>query len=314
MPSLKHTILHSLSKTETGECLTLLASNAWRAVKTPVYPTSLEPQRFEAERDRLWKHINQLLPLAGYEASEHGLLDQRVLVVGVGSTFGFALLLLALGAKKVVCIDPFLRTTDRLAEERFSETLAASIPWPAARARAEAHMAMAKARQFPEGFLIDGDKIRFHRVALEPQGGALDGEGPFDLIISNAVLEHLYDVDLAMRRFKQLLSTTGGMAHGFAFMSHELFSRVHSQQYLTSAPWLWRLMTSNGSPPNRMSLSHFRRAASSAGFSTATFSVLESYSAEETEYALRHAHPSVVADNAEDMSAYQVVFRVPRRQ
>lgn len=312
MKKLKHRIMERLSSTESGECLSLLASNAWRAVRRPVYPTSIRPDQFDRERERLWRHVNQLLPLAGYEAAEHGLAGADVLVIGVGSTFGFALLLLSLGARRVVCIDPFLRNTDRSAEERFAEHLLGSIPWPEARARAAAHLERARTSDHGQGFLVDGRDICFHQVALEAEGGALDRDAPFDLIVSNAVLEHLKDIDVAMRRFKQLLRPTGGMAHAFGFMNHTLFARVHSQHYLTFSPFVWRLMTSKGSPPNRASLSHFKRAIAAAGLTGAAFTVTDRYSAEDTAHAMRHAHPSVVADNADDMSALHVVLTLPR--
>ena len=312
MAKLKHRIMERLSSTESGECLSLLASNAWRAVKRPVYPTSIRPDQFDRERERLWRHLHQLLPLAGYEAAENGLSGTDVLVIGVGSTFGFALLLLALGARRVVCIDPFLRNTDRHAEERFAEHLLGSIPWPAARAQATAHIERARSSDHGQGFLVDGRDIRFHQVTLEAEGGALDQDAPFDLIISNAVLEHLSDIDVAMRRFKRLLRPTGGMAHAFGFMNHTLFDRVHSQHYLTFSPFMWRLMTSKGSPPNRASLSHYKRAIEAAGLTGAGFTVTDRYSAADTAHAMRRAHRSVVADNADDMSALHVVLTLPR--
>lgn len=312
MANLKHRIMDRLSATTPGECLTLLASNAWRGLHRPVYPSSIRTDQFDRERERLWRHLHQLLPLAGYDVAEDGLADRDVLLIGVGSTFGFALLLLALGARRVVCIDPFLRNTDRRAEELFAMHLLGSIPWPRARARAAAHVERVRGRDHGPGFLVDGEVLAFHQVTLEAEGGALDAAAPFDLILSNAVLEHLHDIDLAMRRFKRLLRPTGGMAHAFGFMNHMLFDRVHSQHYLTFSPLLWRLMTSNGSPPNRGSLSHFRRAVDAAGLARASFVVTARYSVADTEYALRHAHRSVVADNADDMSAHHVVLTLPK--
>jgi SAM-dependent methyltransferase len=308
---LKHRIMHGLSSTVAGECLVLMVANAWRGVRQPVYPSSIRREQFASERDRLWRHLNRLLPPAGYEVREHGLAGQNVLVIGVGSTFAFALLLLALGARKVVCIDPFLRDTDREAEELFAEYLLDFIPWPAARQRAVEHLTRVRAIGSGRGFLVDGRDIRFHQVPLEQAGGPLDADGPFDLILSNAVLEHLRDIDVAMQRFKTLLTPDGGMAHAFGFMNHTLFERSHSQRYLTFSPRVWKLMTSNGSPPNRFSLSHFRRAAAAAGLTGAAFTVTGCYSNEERDYAMRHAHPAVVADTAQDMAAQHVILSLP---
>ena len=108
MPKVKHAIMEALSSTQMGECALLLAPNAWRAVKRPVCPSSLRPDQFDRERERLWRHLSHLLPHAGYEAAEKGLVDRQVLVIGVGSIVGFVLLLLSLGARRVVCTDPFL--------------------------------------------------------------------------------------------------------------------------------------------------------------------------------------------------------------
>lgn len=309
---LKHEVMGALSSTVAGECLTLTLANAWRGFRPPVYPSTIRTDEFERERNRLWRHLNQLLPMAGYQVTDGCLADQSVLVIGVGSTFAFGLLLLALGARNVVCIDPFLRDTDKNVEEMFAEFLLASIPWTVARQRAAEHISRVRQNGSEKGFLIDGRDMRFYGVKLEDTGGPLDQDSPFDLIISNAVLEHLKDIDCSMRRFRQLLKPGGGMAHEFSFMNHSLFNRRHSQHYLTFSPFFWRLMTSNGSPPNRYSLSHFRRAAEAARLTDADFIVTERYSHEETQYAMQYADPSVVADNAADMSAKIVVLSLRR--
>ena len=83
--------------------------NAYRTFRTPVYDTHLLPGQFDQECERLWRHINKLLPPAGYPVSQDSLDGKPVVVVGVGSTFGFFLLLYAMGAKLVVAVDPFLR-------------------------------------------------------------------------------------------------------------------------------------------------------------------------------------------------------------
>lgn len=302
-----------MSSTIAGECAVLLAANVWHAVRRPVYGSLIRPERFEIERERLWRHLHQLLPAAGYEVVEDGLAGKNVLLIGVGSTFAFALMLLALGARRVICIDPFLRDTDREAEERFTRFLLESIPWPATRRRADEHIARVRRHGSRHGFLVDGQDIQFFQVRLEEVGSPVDLEAPFDLILSNAVLEHLADINVAMKRFKALLSPNGGMAHAFGFMNHSLFAGSHSQAYLRFSPGMWRLMTSNSSPPNRCSLSHFRRATAAAGLDGASFTVLTRYSEEETRYALQHAHPAVVADNAADMSAEHTLVSVRAR-
>ena len=65
MPTLKHRIIRWLSSTVPGECLSLLASNAWRAVKRPVYPSSIRPDQFDVSLKRLLAaHLERLLPVS----------------------------------------------------------------------------------------------------------------------------------------------------------------------------------------------------------------------------------------------------------
>jgi len=306
----KNQIVGIMGRTVGGECALYMLRNLKYTLKAPVFSSHISPERFETEAKRLWRHVNCLLPHAGFSVTANCLAGKRVLVIGVGSTFGFALLLYSLGAETVVTIDPFRQDTDLETENEFIDYLVKTIPLPRARERAGTYVTVSRSLPASVSHLVDGRYIKFHPVALETEGSALDREAPFDLILSNAVLEHLRNIDAGMLRLRRLLAPGGAMAHEFGFENHTLFTNFHAQKYLTFPPLLWSLMTSQRGPPNRLSLSHYRRSLKYAGLERAELCVVERYSEEETEYAMRHAHPSVRADNKEDMAARIAILRV----
>ena len=306
-----------IKSTVAGECLFYIIANLRRRIRKPILESTITAAEFEGERLRLLRHVNTLLPHAGIEVADNCLAGKRVLVIGVGSTFGFALLLHALGAETVVTIDPFLRDTPRAIEKEFKAYLTEAMPWDEARERAKAYLAERDQASSRDGsgqknisYLVHDRRIKFRECGVEEATTVLHDEPRFDLILSNAVLEHLRDLDVAMRQFKELLAPDGAMAHEFGFMSHGFFTQMHSQKYLTFSPRVWSLMTKFGAPPNRLSLSHFRRALERAGLTNVELEVKSRYSDEEAEYAMRYAHPSVRADNRDDMSAFITVMRL----
>src|SRR5216684_6056938 len=120
-------VIRLVKSTVPGECAFHILTNLKAGLLSSDLPSSLSTDKFETEVSRFWRHINCLLPHAGIEMFEQCLAGKRVLVIGVGSTFGFALLLYSLGAETVVTIDPFLRNTDLQLEKRFIDYLIGTI-------------------------------------------------------------------------------------------------------------------------------------------------------------------------------------------
>lgn len=187
--------------------------------------------------------------------SSHLLDGARVLEVGPGDNFGVALTFLANGARQVVCLDRFLCIRDPAHERAIYESLRAGL-------------SEERKRRFDDAVRLDGE-IRFNPerlryipgVGLEEASAQVE-PGSFDLIVSMAVLEHVYDSAAAFREMDKLLRLGGSMLHGVDFRDHGLFSSGghHPLTFLTIEDGVYRLMSSHSGLPNRNLIDFYRDA------------------------------------------------------
>ncbi len=177
------------------------------------------------------------------------LRGKVVLEYGPGDIPGVALLMVARGAERAICVDRFpllrLSETNRAAVT----ALAASLP-PAQRER------LASCFTEPD-----------HRGALHPdrvrvvvdRDGLSGLRGQADIVISRAVLEHVNRLDRTLEDSVLALRPGGVACHVVDLKSHG-FEWEHPLDFLTVPSWLWRSMSShNGSMSNRRRLSDYRR-------------------------------------------------------
>ena len=188
---------------------------------------------------------------------------KRILVVGPGDNLGVALLFLAHGGRKVVCLDKF-------EPERNPGHLA--MVYGALRKR----LPRPERNRFDEGISIhSGRDFSYNPRMLEyitgeglEEGSRRFPPGSFDLIFSRAVLEHLYDPDRAFASMERLLATGGRMAHKIDLRDHEMFSggEKHPLTFLTFPGWLWRGMTMHSGKPNRRLFPYYDRKMRELGY------------------------------------------------
>ena len=193
---------------------------------------------------------------------------KRILVVGPGDNLGVALLFLAGGAAYVACLDKF---------EPFRDPEHLASVYGALRER----LAGEARERFAEAIEIrpDGEfRYRSERLAhltgagLEDCGGRFPARY-FDLIVSRAVLEHLYDPDRAFASMDLLLAPGGRMAHKIDLRDHEMFSAggKHPLTFLTFPEWLWRKMTLHSGKPNRRLFPYYDRKMRELGYDYTLF-------------------------------------------
>ena len=146
-----------------------------------------------------------------------GLAGKRILEVGPGDNLGVALLLAAAGARRVVCLDRF----DVLRDERRNREVYRGLAGATTRefGDAERHLDASGALASPVIESRSG-------VAIE-QAVALFPPGSFDVILSRAALEHVYDLDAAWRSMDELLAPGGVMLHKVDFRNHGLYDSLH---------------------------------------------------------------------------------------
>jgi SAM-dependent methyltransferase len=82
-----------------------------------------------------------------------------------------------------------------------------------------------------------------------------------DAIVSRAVMEHVYDPRLAIRRMARALRPGGVMLHKVDLRDHGMFSpNFHELKFLEVPDWAYPRMTHNAGRPNRVLVHEYRAA------------------------------------------------------
>lgn len=187
---------------------------------------------------------------------EGGLAGTRILELGPGDNLGVALCLVAKGARSVTCLDRFRPLRDELRNGRIYRRLHETST------AAERRVMDAALRWSADGTVrFDPERIDCrYGVAVEEASSVLPA-GSFDVVISRAVLEHVYDLEAAWHGMTRLLAADGRMWHKVDFRNHGFFAGVHPLHFLTLNPALWKLVSSPDPTLNRQRLPSYLRLA-----------------------------------------------------
>jgi SAM-dependent methyltransferase len=179
----------------------------------------------------------------------------RVAEVGPGDNCGVALLLLANGCDHVDLADRYYSKRNPAQQAAIYRALAERHP----RVREMlADADLTNEETFPRLSRYYGK-----RAAAEE---FFSTHGEYDLIISRAVGEHLYDPCRAVRAMAKALRPGGTLLHKIDLRDHEMFSLFHGElKWLEVPESLYRLMTSASGRPNRVLAHEYRNALVEAG-------------------------------------------------
>jgi SAM-dependent methyltransferase len=185
----------------------------------------------------------------------------RVLELGPGEDLGVALRFLAAGAAEVACIDRFEFEAEPEWEHEVYRGLLADLD---AEQRARLEGMVSPAGELDRG---DGSRLETVRGVGIEEGAARLGERRFDLIVSVAVLEHVYDLAAAFSAMDALLAPGGLMLHQVDLRDHGMFSGGgrHPLEFLTIPPAVYRAMTSHTGAPNRERIGSYRTLLAELG-------------------------------------------------
>lgn len=202
------------------------------------------------EMARYCKNVYQLYLNHGLE-----LKGKKVLEVGPGRSLGISLLFVLGGAKKVYAVDRFncLSPRDDLVLKHLSP-------------KYEYYMKQIEYRTLPIEYLND-KKI-----------------GKFDLIVSNAVIEHVNDLEQTLKNFHSLLSPSGIMIHKVDLRAHNRFLKGGPLYFLKYSNFLWKMMGNNIGVPNRMRFPDYKSILIKYGFEF-EFKIDEYFDLNEVEKA-----------------------------
>lgn len=93
-----------------------------------------------------------------------------------------------------------------------------------------------------------------------------EGRPGYDLIVSRATLEHLYDPLTALRSMASCLRPGGRMVHKIDFRDHGMFTPAHPElTFLRFPAPLYHRMTHRSGRPNRVLLHQYRDLAQELG-------------------------------------------------
>ena len=230
----------------------LLARRGYRAA--PMAQSADQP--VEQAVDYVESAFATILDHAGLTPGE--LAGAQVLELGPGDNLGLALRFLAAGAESVVTLDKFAVPRNAAHERAIYDELVSRLA-AGERERAEAALAAGG---------LDPARLRpVTSLSIEEAVGELEPES-FDLIVSVAVLEHVYDPDAALRAMDRLLRPDGRMLHQIDFRDHTMFTAAgsHPLTFLTISPRIWRLMTRHTGRPNRRLVGWWRDRLAALGY------------------------------------------------
>ena len=198
------------------------------------------------------KQFADYIKYAGF-SSEY-LKGRKILELGPGDNLGVALKFLAAGAASVVCLDRFYSKRNVEHEREIYKALRESLG--------------------------DQDKSRFDQavsltdnVQFNPQklqsiyGASLEGfadklaqdHEKFDLILSCAVLEEIYDPNPAFAAMDKLLAQGGSLVHKIDLGDYGMFRNqgMHPLTFLTISEPIYKRMASDSGLPNRKRLRYY---------------------------------------------------------
>jgi len=178
--------------------------------------------------------------------------------VGPGDNAGVGLLLRAAGCETVELIDRFRNRRSLDQQRRIYQALADRHDLPS-----------------PPGGNWDDEQLPgiVWRLGSSAEGyfaqRARDGQPRYDLIVSRAALEHLYDPLGAIWSMTACLEPGGRMAHKIDFRDHGMFTPVHPElTFLRYPAPLYRQMTRRSGRPNRVLLHRYLSLAEELGRSS----------------------------------------------
>jgi SAM-dependent methyltransferase len=242
-----------------------------------------------------------------FDAVVGGWLGRRVLECGPGDSLGVGVLALAKGAASYCAIDRFPVSFEPCRESAIFRELLSSLA-PEERRRVEEVIAVDSG-----GARLANDRFQyFNSIPLEEASRRL-GKQRFDVVFSNAVLEHVKDVASALRSMRELLAPGGIMAHDVDLRSHQNFER-HELHFLEYSPAVWRAMTSNTGEPNRVRLPEYRRILEDLGFADVDIRVKSRFDPELLRRIRPRLAPPFRALSDDDLSVavFLVTARTPR--
>jgi SAM-dependent methyltransferase len=187
---------------------------------------------------------------------------RSILEIGPGINMGAPMILAAHGAKPIV-LDRFLAPWDRDYHGRFYQLLREELARTDPTADVRPLSALLEARDYPESV------IRLVNASLEK---APLPDACCDLIWSNAVLEHVYDLDHSFSQLYRLTKPGGYNLHQVDFRDHRNFDKPLEYLLLSDRAFQTVFENAHSDCGNRWRVEEMTERLAAAGFEMEDFS------------------------------------------
>lgn len=206
----------------------------------------------EASVARIFAQFEDYVAYGGL--SPGWLAGRRVLEVGFGDNVGVALLFLAAGADSAVCLDRFYCPRDEGQQRRIYLGLRARLRGDEERRRFD------EAIDLSAGVRTNPARLReLYGAGVEDSGELLAGE-PFDLAVSNAVVQEIYDPAPTFEALDRVLRPGGLSIHKIDLTDYGMFggAGLNPLTFLTIGERVYRLMAAGEGLVNRKPVDYYR--------------------------------------------------------
>lgn len=266
----------------------------WFIVATNIYQDSLRRMHIRPDQiggvpaprvdpDKLkkfYRTFNMYMKYSGLTPA--ALSGRRILEIGPGEYIGVPLLFLANGAQSAVCMDRFVPYQETDAHLNHYRALRESLT--------------DEQRHRFDGVIRLDSRIQLRRDRLEfIYGKGIEDTSTmfparsFDFIISNAVLEEVYQIDKAFDFMDRLLAPGGYSMHKIDLRDYGMFTKhgFHPLEFLTLPDEIYRYMSESAGQPNRRLVNYYRDKGRAPGYDTKIFIAAILGHPEMPEYKLR---------------------------
>jgi len=195
--------------------------------------------------------FNEYLQMASL--SVESLEGKRILEVGPGDNLGVALRFLSAGAAEVVCADKFYSHRDEAQQRSIYQALRERLS-RTERPRFDAAISLS------DGIDLNAKRLKYLYGVPVEEIYKWFPRGHFDLIVSRAVIQYVYEIDTAFQAMDAVLKPGGLMVHKLDLSDHRMFSSrgMNPLTFLTIRDSLYRLMARYSCKPNRRLTNYYR--------------------------------------------------------
>ncbi|OGS04758.1 MAG: hypothetical protein A3G41_02225 [Elusimicrobia bacterium RIFCSPLOWO2_12_FULL_59_9] len=233
---------------------------------------------------------------------EAALRDKRVVELGPGDTLATGLLCLAHGARSYVAVDRFAFRLDTEKNSAMYALLLDSLQG-SPRRRLEALLRREGGR-----FRLAPERIQVLREPAE----SFQLSEPADLLMSQAVLEHVRDLASVFARMGAACRPGGSMVHVVDLSDHGLYPG-RPFKFLSFSPGLWTAMHAFRGSPNRERLPRYRQLLAQNRFDLTRLDVRAAASTEELREARPRLHPAFGSIPDEDLGVLSFHFAAQKQ-